>query len=106
MERKIRWIGAYMGAIVAITIVYGIAYYMGMAMFEDRPQSLFHSLKMVLTYFFTVGYASDYPSTNIMMNLVRVINITGWLITTTSYILVMIIGLFKFSQLEKKTAQS
>jgi len=103
MQRVLRWIGLYVGAIAALVIAYGVTYNLGMAMIEDRPQSLFHSLKIVLMHFFTVGYVTEYPSSTIMKNFTLLMSFTGWLINLLSLFCVTIIGIHKFSSATSRT---
>ncbi len=92
-----RRIGLYVGAIFAILLTFTFAYNIGMRTVENEPQSLLHSLELILLYMFTVGVASEYPSTEIMTWLVLLMNITGQLIMVVTLIAVVALIVYERS---------
>lgn len=86
MSRWQRWVGLYVGAIVATVLVYTLAYNVGMATIENDPQSFLHSMEVVLLHFVTVGYATEFPSSGTLTALVALITLTGQIVGTVSLI--------------------
>jgi Trk K+ transport system NAD-binding subunit len=68
----------YLTALTAVIVGYAVVYDHGMAAFEGRPRSFYHSLQVVVETFTTTGYGSDSPWTTPEMNLfVIVMDLTG-----------------------------
>jgi len=68
----------YLVGLAAVFLGYAVAYDHGMAVYEGRPRSFFHSLQVVVETFTTTGYGSDSPWSTAEMNaLVIVMDLTG-----------------------------
>ena len=89
MARRHRWVGLYAGGIVASFLTFSLAYNIGMRTIENEPQSLLHSLELILLYMFTVGFATDYPSSDLMVALVLLTKVTGKLIILVTLIAIV-----------------
>lgn len=103
MNRWHRRVGLYVGAISAILLAYTLAYNIGMRTVENEPQSLLHSLELILLYMFTVGVAPEYPSTEIMTWLVLLMSITGQLIIVVTLIAVVALIVYERSMSRVRT---
>ncbi|MCU4750663.1 NAD-binding protein [Halobacteria archaeon AArc-curdl1] len=58
----------YLALVVVTTAVFTVAYNVGMAVWEDRPQPLIRSLEVVFQSFTTTGYGQDAPWETAQMN--------------------------------------
>jgi Trk K+ transport system NAD-binding subunit len=68
----------YLALVVVTTAVLTVTYNTGMAVWEDRPQPLYHSLEIVIQSFTTTGYGEDAPWQSPQMHvLVIVLQLTG-----------------------------
>ncbi len=68
----------YLALVTAVTIVLTLVYSTGMAVWEDRPRPLYHSLEVVIQTFTTTGYGEDAPWQTPQMNvLVILMQFTG-----------------------------
>ena len=56
-----RRVAYYVALLTGTTLVFTLAYNAGMATWEGRPQTLIHSLEVVLQTFTTTGYGEDAP---------------------------------------------
>lgn len=61
MTRRLRRISYYVSLVVVTTVVFTVAYNVGMATWENRPQTVYHSLEIVFQTFTTTGYGEDAP---------------------------------------------
>ncbi len=68
----------YVALVAVTTLVFTVTYNVGMAVWEGRPQPLYHSLEIVMQSFTTTGYGEDAPwSTPQMHYLVILMQFTG-----------------------------
>ncbi|WIV67861.1 potassium channel family protein [Natrialbaceae archaeon AArc-T1-2] len=58
----------YLALVALTTAVFTVAYNLGMAIWEGRPQSLIRSLEVVFQSFTTTGYGQDAPWETFQMN--------------------------------------
>jgi Trk K+ transport system NAD-binding subunit len=90
-----RLVLAYAGGLAAVVLVYTVVYNAGMAAFENRPQSVFHSFQIVIETMTTTGYGSDSPWATPEMNvLVVTMQVTGVVIGFVT-LRVLVIPLFE-----------
>lgn len=97
MYRWRRLIGLYVGGIAATVLAYTLAYNVGMATIENDPQSFLRSLEVVLEHFATVGYATEYPSSDVMTGLVVLVRITGQTVVPFGLLVVAGLGIRELS---------
>ena len=68
----------YLALVTVVTVVLTLVYSTGMAVWEDRPRPLYHSLEVVIQTFTTTGYGEDAPWQTPQMNvLVILMQFTG-----------------------------
>lgn len=72
MARETRFAWYYALALLGALVVFTLAYNVGMATFEGRPQPIVRSLEVVVQTFTTVGYGEDAPYATTAMNLLVV----------------------------------
>ena len=72
MAWKTRRTVFYLGLVAATVIAFTLAYNVGMATWEDRPQPLYRSLEVVFQSFTTTGYGEDAPWRTPQMNLLAI----------------------------------
>jgi Trk K+ transport system NAD-binding subunit len=68
MAIRSRRTGYYLALVVATTVLFTLAYNVGMATWEGRPQPLYRSLEVVVQSFTTTGYGEDAPWRTPQMN--------------------------------------
>ena len=69
ISRRYRLIIYYLIGIAGVVLLYASVYNYGMAVYEGRPQSIFHSAEVVVETMTTTGYGADSPWTSPFMNL-------------------------------------
>lgn len=69
LSRRYRLIVYYLLGITVVVVLYGVIYNYGMLVFEGEPQSIFHSLQVVVETMTTTGYGADSPWESPVMNL-------------------------------------
>jgi Trk K+ transport system NAD-binding subunit len=72
MQFPSRRVTYYLIAVVVTTVAFTAVYNTGMAVWEDRPQSVYHSLEVVIQSFTTTGYGEDAPWQTPQMHLVAI----------------------------------
>lgn len=78
MSNRNRRILSYLGLVAGTVLVLTIAYNLGMAAWEDRPQPLYRSFEVVVQSLTTTGYGEDAPWQSPYMNgLVIVTQLAG-----------------------------
>jgi Trk K+ transport system NAD-binding subunit len=74
-RRRVR---TYLSIIVGVVVLYTVIYNIGMARWENEPQSIFRSLVVVLETLTTTGFGQDVPRTSTpMLIFVTIMLITG-----------------------------
>ncbi|SEP08138.1 Trk K+ transport system, NAD-binding component [Halogranum amylolyticum] len=63
----------YLALVIVTTLVFTVVYNVGMAIWENRPQPLYHSLEIVIQSFTTTGYGEDAPWRTLQMNLLAIV---------------------------------
>jgi len=63
----------YLALVVVTTLAFTVAYNVGMAVWEGRPQPLYRSLEVVVQSFTTTGYGEDAPWGSLQMNLLAIV---------------------------------
>jgi Trk K+ transport system NAD-binding subunit len=69
-SRRTVW---YLALVVVTTVLFTMAYNVGMAAWENRPQPLYRSLEVVVQSFTTTGYGEDAPWQTPQMNLLAIV---------------------------------
>lgn len=72
MADQRRRLMTYIGLVVVIVLGYTLVYSWGMAVFEDRPKGLIHSMGIVVQTFTTTGYGEDAPWVSSQMKLLMI----------------------------------
>jgi Trk K+ transport system NAD-binding subunit len=73
MPRHTRRTAYYLALVVVTTVVFTVAYNLGMAAWEHRPQPLYRSLEIVVQSFTTTGYGEDAPWRTPQMNALAIV---------------------------------
>ncbi|MFB6076580.1 MAG: TrkA family potassium uptake protein, partial [Candidatus Nanohaloarchaea archaeon] len=68
LSRRNRLIVYYLVGIGVVVLLYTVLYNLGMAAFEGRQQSIFHSFQVVVETMTTTGYGADSPWKSPAMN--------------------------------------
>ncbi|NHN48889.1 TrkA family potassium uptake protein [Halostella sp. JP-L12] len=101
MSKWRRRTALYLLSLAAVMATYAVAYHVGMAVFEGRPSSFFHSVQVVVETFTTTGFGSDAPWSSPWMNLLVVLmDLTG------VFLIFLALPVFVFPLFEEALATS